>query len=69
MDVAELAALTIDRDWHFRFVEMMPFGNGECDRVATDQYVSNEETRARIEQKLGLLTPIEGDSSDESSNP
>lgn len=68
MDVAELAALTIDRDWHVRFVEMMPFGNGECDRVATDQYVSNEETRARIEQKLGLLTPIESDSSDESSN-
>ena len=68
MDVAELAALTIDRDWHIRFVEMMPFGNGECDRVARDQYVSNEETRARIEQKLGTLTPIEGDSSDESSN-
>ncbi|MCH7978051.1 MAG: GTP 3',8-cyclase MoaA [Acidobacteria bacterium] len=68
MDVAEMAALTIDRDWHIRFVEMMPFGNGECDRVATDQYVSNEETRARIEQKLGLLTPIESDSSDESSN-
>ena len=68
MDVAEMAALTIDRDWHIRFVEMMPFGNGECDRVATDQYVSNEETRARIEQKLGLLTSIESDSSDESSN-
>ena len=68
MDVAEMAALTIDRDWHIRFVEMMPFGNGECDRVATDQYVSNEETRARIEQKLGLLTAIESDSSDESSN-
>ncbi|MBI4459011.1 MAG: radical SAM protein, partial [Acidobacteria bacterium] len=29
-DVAELAALTIERDWHFRFIEMMPFGHGEC---------------------------------------
>ena len=68
MDVAELAALTIERDWHVRFIEMMPFGHGECDRVARDQYVSNEETHARIEQELGLLTPIEGDFSDESSN-
>ena len=69
MDVAELAALTVDRDWHIRFVEMMPFGNGECDRVATDQYVSNEETRARIEQKLGLLTPIERKPSRRITNP
>ncbi|MBC7814137.1 MAG: radical SAM protein, partial [Burkholderiales bacterium] len=26
-DVTELAKLTVDRDWQFRFIEMMPFGD------------------------------------------
>ncbi|MBI2819456.1 MAG: GTP 3',8-cyclase MoaA [Acidobacteria bacterium] len=67
-DVAELAALTIDRDWHFRFIEMMPFGVGECATVARDQYISNDEVRARIERELGTLTPLPGLSSDEAVN-
>ena len=67
-DVAELAALTIDRDWHFRFIEMMPFGVGECATVARDQYVSNDEVRARIERELGTLTPLPGLPSDEAVN-
>ncbi|OFV95220.1 MAG: cyclic pyranopterin phosphate synthase MoaA [Acidobacteria bacterium RIFCSPLOWO2_12_FULL_54_10] len=67
-DVVELAALTIQRDWHFRFVEMMPFGNGECSTVARDQYISNLEIRQRIEQRLGPLSPLPGDPSDESQN-
>ena len=67
-DVAELAALTLTRDWHFRFIEMMPFGVGECATVAREQYVSNEEVKRRIEQELGTLTPLPGLPSDEAVN-
>ena len=67
-DVAELAALTIDRDWHFRFIEMMPFGSGDCATVAREQYISNEEVRERIESALGTLTPLRGLPSDEAVN-
>src|SRR4029434_5593096 len=28
-DVVPLAALTLDRDWHVRFIETMPLGPGE----------------------------------------
>jgi len=67
-DVTSLAALTLDRDWHCRFIEMMPFGSGECQGVARDQFVSNQEVRARIERDLGPLTQLPGDASDESQN-
>jgi cyclic pyranopterin phosphate synthase len=67
-DVAELAALTLTRDWHFRFIEMMPFGNGECAGVAHEQYISNDEVKERIERELGPLTPLPGLLSDESVN-
>jgi cyclic pyranopterin phosphate synthase len=67
-DVVSLARLTIDRDWHFRFIEMMPFGIGECATLVRDQFVSNTEVRERIERELGELTPLPGDHSDESKN-
>jgi len=67
-DVAELAALTRDRNWHVRFIELMPFGSGECASVARAQFVSNNEVRARIENSLGPLTAIAGDHSDEARN-
>ena len=67
-DVADLAGLTVDRDWHVRFIEMMPFGTGECATVVREQFVSNEEVRKRIEQELGPLTPLPGDRSDEAVN-
>ena len=68
-DVAALAGLTIERDWHFRFIELMPFGAGECAQVARDNYISNEEVRARIEAAHGPLTELPGgDASDESRN-
>jgi GTP 3',8-cyclase len=67
-DVAALAALTIERDWHCRFIEMMPFGLGECATVARDQYISNTEVRERIESELGTLTPLPGLPSDEAVN-
>jgi cyclic pyranopterin phosphate synthase len=55
-DVVELARLTIERDWHVRFIELMPLGTGECARVAVAQYVPSHETQQRIEAALGPMT-------------
>jgi cyclic pyranopterin phosphate synthase len=54
-DVVELARLTVEHDWHVRFIELMPLGGGECARLAVSQYLSNEETRRRIESALGPM--------------
>jgi len=68
-DVAELAELTLTRDWHVRFIELMPLGGGECARLSLSQYVPNPETRRRIEDALGRLHEIpNGHPSDESRN-
>lgn len=68
-DVADLARLTLSRDWHVRFVELMPLGNGECADVARSRYVSNGQTQARIEAALGTLEElVPFDRSDESRN-
>jgi cyclic pyranopterin phosphate synthase len=68
-DVVPLAALTLDRAWHVRFVETMPFGAGETARAARDGLVPSAELRRRIERVLGPLQPLEPhDASDESRN-
>lgn len=68
-DVADLARLTLDRDWHVRFIELMPIGEGECETLARNRFVSNERTRQRIEEELGRLERIGGgDPSDEATN-
>src|SRR3984893_2596414 len=68
-DVMDLARLTIERDWHVRFIELMPLGGGECARLSVARYVSNIETRRRIETALGSLTEIPSDNAaDESRN-
>jgi len=68
-DVVDLARLTLARDWHVRFIELMPLGGGECARVAMDDFVSNVVTRSRIEEALGALEPQAASSpSDESKN-
>jgi len=68
-DVVELARLTMRRDWHVRFIELMPLGGGECARLSLSQYVPNTETRSRIENDLGPLNEIPPESqSDESRN-
>ena len=67
-DVVDLARLTLTRDWHFRFIEMMPFGTGECAALARSNYISNDEVKARIEAELGTLTPLPGVASDEAVN-
>jgi cyclic pyranopterin phosphate synthase len=68
-DVVLLAALTVDRSWHVRFVETMPLGTGETAAFARGHLVPNAETRARIEAALGPLAPLPPcDTSDESRN-
>jgi cyclic pyranopterin phosphate synthase len=68
-DVVELARLTLERDWHVRFIELMPLGGGECASISIKRYVSNIETRRRIESELGPLAEIEsGNPSDEAVN-
>src|SRR5262249_51794240 len=53
--VVDLARLTLERDWHVRFIELMPLGGGECAQISLSKYVSNVDTRARIEAALGPL--------------
>lgn len=57
-DVVELAALTIDNAWHMRFIEAMPLGIQANEAIR--RYVSNEETRDRIEAVNGPLEPLNG---------
>jgi len=57
-DVVDLARLTLQHDWHVRFIELMPLGGGECARLSLSQYVPNPETRQRIESGLGPLEPL-----------
>jgi GTP 3',8-cyclase len=68
-DVTEMARLTLTRDWHVRFIELMPLGGGECARLAVSQFVSNTDTRRRIEEALGPMALLpDQHPSDESQN-
>lgn len=68
-DVVELAALTLEHDWHVRFIELMPLGGGECAQYSRDQYVPNALTRGRIEKVMGTLESVPNrNPSDESRN-
>src|SRR5439155_1581172 len=52
-DVVPLAALTLERPWEVRFIEMMPFGS--VGDFAEAGVVKSEEIQARIESGLGPL--------------
>jgi len=68
-DVVDLARYALDRDWHVRFIELMPLGGGEAAHVALSQFVPSRETRQRIEEELGPLFEAPGASAaDESRN-
>lgn len=51
-EVLDLAALTIDRNWHVRFIEFMPIGNG--DLFEQTGWVSSESIREQIRQRYGI---------------
>lgn len=51
-EVLDLAALSLDREWHVRFIEFMPIGN---DYLFSDRgWVSSEDLRHRIRERWGL---------------
>jgi len=52
-DVIELAALTMDRPWQMRYIEMMPFA-GVTD-VQTQQIVTAAQIQQKIESEFGPL--------------
>jgi GTP 3',8-cyclase len=51
-EVEDLAALTLEKQWHVRFIEFMPIGNG--DLFQEKAWIPNEELRQRIRAKWGL---------------
>lgn len=68
-DVVPLAALTTNRDWHVRFIELMPLGTDDASKTSREKFVSNVETRRRVETALGPLEPLPSQNpSDESRN-
>ena len=61
-DVHELAALTMEHDWHARFLEIMPMEGVGI--VYDEGLVTSAETQASIEARFGPLEPIETHPSD-----
>ncbi|MEM6437922.1 MAG: GTP 3',8-cyclase MoaA, partial [Cyanobacteria bacterium P01_D01_bin.115] len=53
-ELLDLAALSRDREWHVRFIEFMPIGNG--DLFAHSGWIASEELRQRIRDRWGLTT-------------
>ncbi|MDJ0531110.1 MAG: GTP 3',8-cyclase MoaA [Xenococcaceae cyanobacterium MO_207.B15] len=53
-EILDLAALTIERNWHIRFIEFMPIGNGEL--FTEKAWIPSEEIRQQIRSKWGLVT-------------
>jgi cyclic pyranopterin phosphate synthase len=57
-DVVEMARQTLTRPWNVRFIELMPFGDGDEAIVARDSVVNSSETMARITSALGPLEKV-----------
>ena len=55
-EIIDLARLTMQPDWHLRFIEMMPLGEGA--HWTGDGVVPTAEIRARVEAAFGELTPV-----------
>ena len=61
-EVGDLAALTLDRPWQVRFLEIMPLeGVGA---VHDEGLVTSEQTQARLEARFGPLEPVAADPAD-----
>lgn len=52
-EILDLAALTIERNWHVRFIEFMPIGNGEL--FGSRAWIPSVELRETIRQQWGLI--------------
>jgi GTP 3',8-cyclase len=54
-EIVDMAAHTIEQEWHLRFIELMPLCEGT--EWTEDRYVSNNEVKSTIEAALGILAP------------
>jgi cyclic pyranopterin phosphate synthase len=52
-EILDLAALTIDKNWHVRFIEFMPIGNAQL--FKNNAWIPSEELRRQIREKWGLV--------------
>jgi cyclic pyranopterin phosphate synthase len=52
-EIEDLAALTVERNWHIRFIEFMPIGN--TDLFNNRAWIPSEELRQRIRNQWGLV--------------
>ncbi|MBW4636564.1 MAG: GTP 3',8-cyclase MoaA [Iphinoe sp. HA4291-MV1] len=52
-EVLDLAALTIERQWHIRFIEFMPIGNAQL--FGDQGWIPSAELRQRIRDRWGLM--------------
>jgi GTP 3',8-cyclase len=57
-DSVQLASLTLDHPWQVRFIEMMPFAGATS--LQTNQMVTAEQIKSRIEDSLGSLEVMNG---------
>jgi GTP 3',8-cyclase len=51
-EILDLAALSIERQWHVRFIEFMPIGNAEL--FGEKGWIDSETLRQQIRQRWGL---------------
>ncbi|MGD1853623.1 MAG: GTP 3',8-cyclase MoaA [Leptolyngbyaceae cyanobacterium] len=51
-EILNLAALTIDKRWHVRFIEFMPIGNS--DLFSKQGWIDSETIRQQIRERWGL---------------
>ncbi|HEX6746862.1 MAG TPA: GTP 3',8-cyclase MoaA [Longimicrobium sp.] len=56
-EVADFAAVTRERPWHVRFIEVMPTGDNLG--VSRDEFVSSDEVLERV-RGIGALEPVAG---------
>lgn len=52
-EILDLAALTIERNWHVRFIEFMPIGNAEL--FGSRAWIPSADLRETIRQRWGLI--------------
>ena len=52
-EVLDLAQLSLERQWHIRFIEFMPIGNPEL--FGDKAWIDSQELRRQIGQKWGLV--------------
>jgi cyclic pyranopterin phosphate synthase len=55
-DLEDLAALTLDRPFHGRYIERLPTGVNQGQQA--DEFISADEAKERLEHRFGALEPV-----------